>query len=190
MIDYYTLFKPESKKQIGTLAKRVAELKRQIPKVQKRLSDEQNQGQRIERDIQILKGCAGEKLTEDRNAFDKFKNSLKKLTVQLETSQEVVSTLSKDIIPQLQRDLQTAATNLRIQLAAFVVESRPVADKRINELLIACIEQRQSFLDAFTKIYADCGVVFQVNDESFCPGIWAGDEISDLKLKLGMDENG
>lgn len=61
------------------------------------------------------------------------------------------------------------------------------ADKKINSLLVECIAERQAFLDDFTRLYADYGLSLIVSNELFCPGIWNGAEIRDLRLKLGLD---
>ncbi len=186
-MDYYLQFKDEVEKEVGTFARSVETLSKEISAAEKRLADERSKSERIKEQIKKLKDLSGESLTGDVNAFEKFKTSLKNRSNELDASVEVIRLLSEEIIPHKARELSDCERNLKIKLNAYLLQSRRIADERINALLRDCINERQDFLDAFSKIYSDYGLVFVVSDESFCPGIWAGDEIRDLRIRLGMD---
>jgi molybdopterin converting factor small subunit len=186
-MNYYETFKPEADKKISALAETVKTLSAQLPKIRKRLADEQDNAKSLNSRIEKLKQLSAESLTGDQNDYEKFKVSLKKLTADLESSKETCRLLADEVLPKKTNELNTATTNLKIALNAFLLKSRSIADKKINELLIACVNERQDFLDAFKKIFSDYGLSLVVSDESFCPSIWTGAEIRDMRLKLGMD---
>ncbi|MHC4542248.1 MAG: hypothetical protein ACYS74_21090, partial [Planctomycetota bacterium] len=51
---------------------------------------------------------------------------------------------------------------------------------------IQCIDERESFLSAFSALFQDYGLNFVASDESYCPGIWNSTEIRDLRLRFGL----
>jgi len=187
-MDYYETLRLPPDSDIAVFAATVQTLRKQVARVKKTLADERNNAQRLEGRIKGLKAQAGESLTGGKNSFEGFRSSLTKLSRQLDTSVEITRSLADEILPKLTSELTLSETNLSIKLGVYVTNSRQVANDRINELLRACITEREEFLSAFAKIYADFGLILYVNNEQLCPGIWRSDEVEILKRRLGMGE--
>lgn len=185
-MSYYETLKPETEKVVGNLSASVKNLAEQVRRITKRLADEKSNSDGIKERIRQLKSLAGESLTGDQNTYEKFRTSLKKLSAELETSDSMIRSLSEEILPGKQRELNTALSDLTNTLTAYLLRTRPLADARINELLRECIGIRQDFLDSFTKIFADCGLVFIDSDSRYCPGPWSGAQVRDLCIDLGI----
>lgn len=187
-INYYEKFSPEAGKTVGTLFESVTVLTKQVANGRKRLADEQNKVQRLEDHKKKLNADAAESLSSDEpKEYEKYQTALKSNGDEIERRSAAVRQLSEVILPEKQKALDLAKLNLKNMLNAFMLRSRGVADTKINELIAACITERQDFLDAFTRIFADFGVALIVSDESYCPGIWRSDEVRDLRVQLGMD---
>jgi chaperonin cofactor prefoldin len=185
-MSYYETLKPGPDTDIGKLSASAKNLSEQIPRIKKRLADEQNNSERLKTRIQELESRAGEVLTDDKNAYEKYRTSLKKLNSELETSTSMIQSLSETLSSK-QRELREGREKLKYTLNAYLLKNRPTADERINGLLKECIYVRQDFIDSFKKIYADCGNVdFFFYDESYCPGPWSGSKVRDMCVSLGI----
>jgi len=180
-MNYLETFKPAVDAEVGTLAKTVSTLTDQLPKIKKRLEDERNKVARIEGHIRKLKSEAGSSLTADDSSYEKYKVALRKNTTERETAVEVVTQLQSEIIPKLESDLKLASTNLKNKLAVLMRETRPVADKVINELIIAALAERENYLDAWREIYWCFGQNLVVNDEGIIPSPWSCAEVKSLE---------
>ena len=188
MTTYHEDFKLKADDKCRLLHKTVSDLSKHLPKVRKRLQDEMDNRDSLQRRLEKLQELSIESLSGDVLSFEKFKASMKKLNVELAVSEEVVRNLETSILPNAEARLKDAETNLRIVLNQLIHETRPIADEKINEFLRSCVNERENFLDAWRAIYNDFGLHLIVSDEAICPGIWATDEIRDLRLRLGMIE--
>ena len=161
--DYYSQFKDGATDRTKALIRQRDELTKTIKQARKNLGNEQESAQKLKDRIAKLKSLSSVSLTDDDLSFQKFKTSLKKLTVELEASEDICRTLEIEVIPQKQSELKTIETNVKNILRAYVLECKPVADKRIQALLDEAMIEREQFLSAFRKIYTDCGETFIVN---------------------------
>jgi hypothetical protein len=186
MGSYYETLKPETEKVVGKLSATVKNLAEQVQRIKKRLADEKNNSVRLAERIRELKSLAGESLTDDQNSYEKYRTSLKKLSVELETSDSMIKSLAEEILPGKQREFDAAQINLKSALTAYLLKSRPIADRQIRELLTEAIRVRQDFLDSFTKIFADYGLAFVDSFEEYSPGPWGGPQLRDLCIDLGI----
>lgn len=185
-MDFYETFKPEADVLAKFLSETVSELSDRLPKVQKRLDDEKDNSVSLSERIAKLKDLADISLSSDQNTFESYRSKMRKLTTDQEISASMIQSLETEILPKKQNELQDAERNLRIILAAYLQKCKLIANERIADLFRQCINERQDFLDAFTRIYADCGLVFIASEED-CPGVWSGREVHDLRIRLGMD---
>ena len=175
-MDYYKEFSDGANDRTKSFVKQRDELSKTIQQAQKNLGGELEAVRKLKDRIAKLKSLSSISLTDDQNSFDKFKTSLKKLNTELETSEEICQTLQTEILPAKQGELKTAETNVKNILRDFILECRPIADKRIQVLLDECAAEREQFLASFRKIYQDCGETFIVNDETLLPGHWLARE--------------
>ena len=189
MTTHYESFKMKADDKCRTLHKTVSDLSKHLPKVKKRLQDEMDNRDSLQRRLEKLQELSIESLAGDVLSFERYKASMKKLSVELAVSEEVVNNITTQVLPNAEARLRDAETNLKIVLEQLILLTRPVADEKINAHLRECIIERESFLDAWRAIYEDFGLNLIVSDESFCPGIWRTDEIRDLRLRLGMTES-
>lgn len=187
-MDYYKKFKQVVDDRCGELFKKVSSLKKQLDKLTKRLENEKDVTERLTGRIKKLKDVQTESFTGDKDSYEKAKVLLKNRRSDLVTAKEVVQTLEKDVIPKVRGQLDHNKQNLKISLQQILIESRGICDAKINELLIAVINERQAFLDDFTKLFADFGQALIVSDESICPGPWNAQEISDMRIRLGIGD--
>lgn len=185
MSNYYEKFKPGPDTSIVKLSESVKSLAEQIPRITKRLVDERNNSERLKERIRALESRAGEVLIDDKNAYEKYRSSLRKLNFELETSESMINSLS-DSLSNKQVGLIGLKGDLKILLDAHLLRSRPVADERIKELLRECIFVRQDFIDSFKKVYAEYGIDFFFLDSSYCPGHWVEREVRDMCQSLGL----
>jgi len=185
---YYEQLKPKAEETVSTYYKVITDLQQQIPKIKKRLEDEKSNKDRLQNRIAKLQELSIESLTGGQNEYEKYKVSMKKLNNDLQVSEEIVLNIQTNILPNAKQRLQDSERNLKIKLNAFLLQSRCIADEKINLLMQDVINERQNFLDAFETIYSDYGLGFIVNDESFCPGIFSTDQIRDIKIRIGMKE--
>ena len=184
-MDYYKKFKPGPGTAIDKLAGSVKSLAEQIPRITKRLSDERNNSGRLKERIRDLEKRAGEILIDDKNAFEKYRSSLRKLNFELETSTSMIQSLS-ETLERSRVEFGESKFNLRVLLNAHLLEKRPVADARINVFLKECIAVVQEFLADFERIYADCGIDFIASSDDFYPGPWSGQQVGDMCIDLGI----
>lgn len=189
MTTYHEDFKLKADDKCRLLHKTVSDLSKHLPKVRKRLQDEMDNRDSLQRRLEKLQELSIESLSGDVLSFEKFKASMKKLNVELAVSEEVVRNLETSILPNAEARLRDSEQNLKIVLEQLIHETRPIADAKINEFLRSCVNERENFLDAWRAIYNDFGLHLIVSDEAICPGIWATDEIRDLRLRLGMTES-
>lgn len=175
--DYYKNFKQGAVDAVGKTVTQRDNLVKAIEKARKNLRDEQNRISSLKLRIQKLKEKSSESLTDDKMSFEAFKVSLQKLNVELSTAEESVALLEKDVLPKAERDLQNARQNISILLRQYLFEVKPTAEDRIKTLLSQAEAERSRFLDAFHKIYLDCGEVFVANSESLIPGAWRAREV-------------
>lgn len=184
-MSYYEKFKPGPDTAIGKLSARVKSLAEEIPRFTKRLADEKNNSLRLKNRIAELESRAGEILIDDKNAYEKYRTSLRKLNRELETSISMINSLSWSL-PSKQTEFRESKHNLRVLLDAYLLRSRPVADAKINELLKDCLVVIQDFLASFTQIYLDCGMEFIASNDDFYPGPFSGQQVRDMCLSLGF----
>ena len=189
MTTYHESFKAKAGDKCRTLYKTVSDLSTQLPRLKQRLSDEKENAANLTGRIQKLQDLAVESLSGDKQSFEKYKTSQRKLNTELAVSEEVVNNIATQILPNAEARLRDAEVNLKIVLEQLIHETRPIADAKINEFLRSCVNERENFLDAWRAIYNDFGLHLIVSDEAICPGIWATDEIRDLRLRLGMTES-
>jgi hypothetical protein len=186
-MNYYEKFKPEAEKKCKALYTTASGLKKQLPKVRKRLKAETVNRDKLRKRIERLQELSVESLAGDANSYEKYKISMKKLNSELAVSVEIITNIETTILPNAEAKLKDAETNLRILLNQTVLESRKTCDEVINELLRNCLRERQAFLDSFYKLFQDYGSVFVCSDEAFAPGPFNSMEVRDMKLRLGMD---
>jgi len=175
-MDYYQQFSDGAQVRVKPLIKKRDELAQVVKAARKNLSREQEQTLNLQNRIAKLKSLSSISLTDDVNSFEKFKTSLKKLNSELETSAEIVQTFG-EIIPAKQSELDAVSTNIKILLGNYLLESRTTADKEIQLILDTAMAERENFIAAFRKIYADAGEVFVANNEQCLPGPWLAREI-------------
>lgn len=184
-MSYYETFKPGPDTAIGKLDERVKSLGADIRQITKNLADEKNTSKSLKRRIQEQKLLASEALMGSKNAYEKYRTTLTKLSGKLETSESMINSLS-DSLSNKQVELSGLKGDLKILLDAHLLRSRPVADERIKELLRECIFVRQDFIDSFKKVYAEYGIDFFFLDSSYCPGPWVEREVRDMCQSLGL----
>ena len=160
MTTYLETFRAEAETKIGPLANRVAELTKHLDGIRRRAAAESENAGRIAADVADLKRLAGESLTGDTNAYERFKTSLKKLTAKLETSQEIGATFTREIIPTKEREIAAARLKLAEALAALYAEKKPACEAEMTRLLDAVVAERDAFLTAFGQLFSDFGVGF------------------------------
>jgi len=186
MTDYYELFKGEVEKTCGEYAAKVRDLQKQVERISKRLAEEKNNGERLQRRIEALKGKAGgENLTGDKNSYEKFRVSLTKLGRDSETSGTLQTALGQ-LLGEKTKDLALAENNLTLALRGCVVSCRPVADEKIEDLLLATFAEYDAFLETWRRIFDEFGHTFYCSSESFCPGPWPAREVEELRSRLDV----
>lgn len=175
--DYYKELLPNAQARTKVYLTKIADLTKTIATAQKNLSKEKEAVQSLQDRIEKLKALSSVSLTDDQLSFDKFKTSLKKLTTELDTSQQIVSTFEGEVIPAKENELRDARRNLEITLRSCLMESKPVSEERIRKLLSQTEAERENFISAWRQIYADNGLSFICNSESLLPGSWRAREI-------------
>jgi len=184
---YYELFKGEVEKTCGERAAELRDLQRQVAGAAKRLTDERDAVRRLQDRIERLRQESGKSLTGNKNAYERYRSDLTKRSRDLDTSRSMVESLEQ-LLKKKQVDVNEAESNLKIVLRNCVVEHRHAADTKIEELLRAALDERDAFLDGFRRIFADFGQSFVANTEELCPGVWAGDEVENLRSRLAASE--
>ncbi len=202
-INYYTRFKPGAEEATAANLAAVTKANGQLEKCRMRLADEENASERLSVQIKKLKELAGESLTGDKAAFEKFKTSLRNRNAELEISQEAARLLKDEVEPGLRKKLTEAGSLFEGSLDRFGFNSAAIVKEEIDEnlaevgrLLTACDSINQCFLEAFVQIYADFGIKSKYSDTRIeanelrfhpKPFPWPADEIDTLRIKLKMD---
>jgi len=170
MSDYYTIFKREAETAIKPLAEVIRALMKQLAELRQRLIDEQENLAQHEREADKLKSLAGASLGGDINSFERFKTSLRKKTGLIATSREVVDTLGREVLPNVERELAEARCKRQAALLDFLVGCRPACESRMAELIGTVLAERDDFMAAFSSIFADFGGDFTGNNRVYPDG--------------------
>jgi len=188
---YIKLFQTKAEKQFQEKAQALADMRNGLLELRAyKKSEEQNVVELVD-EIAMLESQVEPALKDAASCDDlkaemqKFKDKLAGLRTDLITSRELILTLKKSI-PQKQTAAENANEALKVQLNNFVRSNRHVADNEIKEWLEEIIEERKSFLDAFTEIYKQFGVGFIRQDASLLPGGLTREKIAALKKSCGL----
>jgi len=189
-MSYLEQFRPEAECQIAPLARNVEALTKQLAELRKRLANEQEHLAQHEREADKLKSLAGASLSGDTNGFEKFKVALRKKTALIVTSREVVDILGREVLPNVERELAEAKCALQTGLLDFAATCRPVCEAKMAELIGAVLAERDSFMAAFSQIFADFGGDFQGSSKLYPDGIhYRPDPLrADMMIGTGLEE--
>jgi len=190
-MDYYKELKPTADKQVKEITTTISNLEKQIPKIQRRLQGEKDNGTRLVARMEKLNEIAPESLIADDGSYEKFKVSLKKLNNELVVSREIIKTLTDTMLPKAKNKLAIAKADLEATLENLVRSSCHIANDEMNtrlaevdKCLILCLAEKQSFLNAFRQIFKDCGLEFEASDLRYYPGISNTEKLENLREKI------
>jgi hypothetical protein len=188
-MDYYTQFKQRADARCGSYFKTIDTLTKFLKEVTKRQEELRGKIERTQRHIADLHERAVDSIGGGQNSWAKYQTDVKKNEAEVSAYQSELENIESNILPNSQSRLRDAETNLGIILRQIILEVRKDADVAINELLRQCIGEYDTFLSAAGQLFADYGLGFVCNDESYCPSPWKADEIGTMRIKLGLVPN-
>jgi hypothetical protein len=180
----YEKLKNEVPAEIQASFKKIETLEKQLATARLRLTETEQQCQRIGTHINNLKQQAFESLTGSKNSFEKYQTSIRNNAQKLEVRQETAQTLENEIIPKLETDIGLEKTNLSIRLNNYLRKCRIDTDKTLNDKIIECMDIIEDFTDSFRQLFAEYGLSLVFNDDSLVPGPWTGEELRVLQYRL------
>ena len=154
-MDYYAQLKPQAAFAVKVAAKAYYDLKKQISGIKKRLESEEVNAGKLRKRIVELKVRAGESLSGGKGEYAKFQTSLRKRTQELEVVEQAIRTVRDEILPTKKENLTRASRTLSHGLLAFLKTQKGPADARLNQLLDAVVDERDSFVDSCHHIFDD-----------------------------------
>lgn len=175
-MNYCTEFKEQADLLVLPLSEKVKTLSADLLKIIHRLDVEKGDTEKLKDRIIELKKTT-DKVVADQNAYATFKVNLRKLEAELEASQEAARLIENEVLPVKQRELDSAAADVKVALDTLRFRGKIIAVYEISELVAACINSRQSFLNDFKKLYSDYGC------EKFTPPFFDFDRKTFDKVK-------
>lgn len=137
---------------IRPLADTVRKLVAELTRLQKRAGDEGETVTRLERDLARLEETAGERLTDDRDSFERYKVAHRRLTAALATSREIVETFNRKIIPTKRAEVDAARAKSENAMLALYSKGKADCEASMTVLLDAVVAEHDSFLDAIDQL--------------------------------------
>ena len=153
---YLETLKLDAEKKIGPLAVHLAKLVKNLAGIRHRAAGEDEKVVRLVEDVARLEAAAAEALGGSTNDCERFKTSIKKLTVRLATSREVVE-LFKKIIPPAQREIDEARKKLTDTFTALAVAVRAGCEVEMSRLLDAVVNEHDGFMRVVAELGRDFG---------------------------------
>jgi hypothetical protein len=114
------------------------------------------EGERLEqavRDLASLKDRAGEQLTGGQGDFDKFRNSLRKLSANVETGRAMIASL-EPLFGEARKKLGAARERLHLDLVQLCQAAQVAVEKDMAEAFSEVVKIHDSFLAARTGLFA------------------------------------
>ena len=153
---YLETLKLDAEKKIGPLAVHLAKLVKNLAGIRHRAAGEDEKALRLVEDVARLEAAAAEALGGSTNDCERFKTSIKKLTVRLATSREVVE-LFKKIIPPAQREIDETRKKLIDTFTALAVAARAGCEVEMSRLLDAVVNEHDGFMRVVAELGRDFG---------------------------------
>jgi hypothetical protein len=164
---YLETLKLDAEKKIGPLAVHLAKLVKNLAGIRHRAADEDEKTVRLVEDVARLEAAAAEALGGSTNDCERFKTSIKKLTVRLATSREVVE-LFKKIIPPAQREIDEARKKLTDTFTALAVAARAGCEVEMSRLLDAVVNEHDGFMRVVAELGRDFGTAYHGKPPVVC----------------------
>ena len=161
-MDYMTLLKPEAEQSVKTFAKNVQDCTSAITKIEKRLAEEMGDVRNFESRIADLNSRASESLLSDTNSYEKYRTSITKLRAQLATSVAICTTFQNELLPAKKAQLDEERRKLDKALTVFCEGKRGACEAKMTELIGQVVAERDDFLDAVERLFAENGLVFKI----------------------------
>jgi len=168
-MNFYDELKPKSDDRVGKLSEAFKATKVRLEKTKKRLAEEVQLLGRLQTQREKLTNLSDDSLVDSGDSFDKFKVSLKKLSAQMETSNDAIQTLKNNVIPSLESEVRQSEQALKTGLNAMVKDSLGLAESEMSELAGQIVAVQDSFLNAFDRIFQENDLRFVINDRSLVP---------------------
>jgi hypothetical protein len=154
-MNFYEKFKADVDVAVKPLYDTVSNLQKQLGDIGKRLAEEKKQSESLEQRIAALKELSTDALTSSRNRYDKFKNSMRKLSAQLSQSQETVHIFEDELIPKKRQELAGARQKAGAAIYLFWVNKRPLVEKLLTELIDNIVTEYDGFLNSVSLSVQD-----------------------------------
>jgi hypothetical protein len=154
-MNFYEKFKIDVDAAVRPLYDTVRNLEKQVANIEKRVAEEKKQSESLEQRIAKLKELSTDALTSSRNRYEKFKNSMRKLSAQLLQSQETVHIFEDELIPKKRQELSIARQKAGAALYAFWVSKRPLCEELLTKLIDNIVTEYDGFLNSVSLSVQD-----------------------------------
>jgi len=154
-MDFYETFKSDVALAVKSLYDTVRNLQKHLADIERRLAEERKQSESFEQRIAKLKELGNDALTSTRGNYQKFKDSMRKLSGQLGVSQEAIRIFETEIIPRKKAELAAAGQKAGAALYAFWVGKRPLVEKLLTELIDNIVTEYDGFLNSVSLSVQD-----------------------------------
>jgi hypothetical protein len=149
--------------------KDLMDAKKVLDKTGKRLLNEKALLSRLETQKEKLTGKADDSLSGNDADYQKYKTSLRKLAVDIESTSDAVETLEKTIIPNQKKAVEAAKGKLYSTLCDFVRAEKVICEVDMCQLIEKIIQLQDNFITTFDKIFADYNFQFIIHDKGIIP---------------------
>jgi len=156
-MNYLEKFQAEFEAATESYVADVSRLSRQREKSCKRLADERDKRARAEEQIERLNSTAGER-TVDRDAFEKFKSSSRRLRSEAQTSADAIEMLQGQVLPDIDRQLADAQRSLEKAASEFFRSMRDRFEQRLQELFNGLLGEADDYFGSCRQLAASAGV--------------------------------
>jgi chromosome segregation ATPase len=161
-MDYYNEMKSQAEGSLKVSAKNVQDCTAAISKIEKRFAEEMENVKNYENRIKVLNERASESLLSDTNSYEKYRTSITKLRAQLATSVAICTTFQNELLPAKKNQLAESKKELEKALTVFCESKRAACEKKMTELIGQVVAERDDFLDAVQRLFAENGLTFKL----------------------------
>ncbi|MBN2513583.1 MAG: hypothetical protein JXB18_11655 [Sedimentisphaerales bacterium] len=182
--DYYAKFKNEVAGIVGLLHENITVLIEQIAGLEQKRDAEQSSAVLLKERLQRIKDKPldfdeGGEMTD----IAEFKKTVMSLSSEIQATDLAVNSLV-ELLDRKRIELTNTTDKLKNTLIRLMREKRPLADENCNSLLLAMLDERDAFTEAFQKIYADFGLSFVASDESLIPSVMNAADVQEFRFRI------
>lgn len=165
----YTELMKEAIAAIKVKADEYQKIKEQLRKIKHKYTGEKENLSRLKTRKVNLEAKSGECLTDDTNSYEKFRVSIKKLNIEIDTSEDMVMMFENNIIPDREKASRLACEAVKVATMSFITNNVSRCESRLSELVEPICQEKDAWMEFCTDLCKENGITLSVNQDGVIP---------------------